>query len=114
MTSLDEFITSIKSLNFTNDKIHELIKTKIKADADILAREKEAKIKADVDIKIARIRANKSPKNKVFLIYLTYHFLFLRKIIYLFKIDGVYLYIFTLLLGFFASLFNLIKVFVIE
>jgi hypothetical protein len=109
MMTMNEFIISISSANLSKEAVERLIETKIKADSDFLAREKEAKIKADGAVVIAQIQARNSSKNKVIFLFVYLKLLFV--IIYLFKIDGFELLMFSVLLGFVTFLINPIKVF---
>jgi len=70
---MDEFISSIRSANLTDETLGRLIEAKINADE----REREAKINADRAVTVARIRARNSAKDKVIflLIYLLSLFL---------------------------------------
>jgi hypothetical protein len=55
---MEELIALLRNSNFSEESIKELVIAKMKADADITARERVAKIKANADIRISRIKAN--------------------------------------------------------
>ena len=53
---MEELIASFRNSNFSDAMIQELLCAKIKADAEITAREREAKIKAEADIAKTKIK----------------------------------------------------------